>query len=337
MKQLLAVRKAIKDFFTGYDLFVIPCLKFILAFFVFVMINRNYMYMEVLSNVFILVVLALLCAVLPVNSIVVISAILIVLHCFAADLIIGIGAFCLILILLILLLRFAPKDSLAVVLTPFAFLLNIPAAIPIGLGMLREVVSILAGICGVAVYCFLDNLPHLAKMAGSEDVTKIELVQEMIQDLIGHEELILSCIVFSAVILIVHLIRKSLTKYTYLISVAVGTVVYILLRIVGSRFLGVDEEPKKVVTGALLSFIICMVIAFFVHCADYKRTKLLQFEDDEYYYYVKAVPKQTPDYVEDEEDDDEDDTIEKDEIEEIEEIEKDDIEEDDDPDDPKWA
>ena len=32
---------------------------------------------------------------------------------------------------------------------------------------------------------------------------------------------------------------------------------------------------------------------FFVHNVDYSRTERLEFEDDEYYYYVKAVPKMT--------------------------------------------
>ena len=30
---------------------------------------------------------------------------------------------------------------------------------------------------------------------------------------------------------------------------------------------------------------------FFVYGGDYTRTERLEYEDDEYYYYVKAVPK----------------------------------------------
>ena len=35
------------------------------------------------------------------------------------------------------------------------------------------------------------------------------------------------------------------------------------------------------------------LIEFFRFCVDYSRTEKVQFEDDEYYYYVKAVPKMT--------------------------------------------
>ena len=37
-----------------------------------------------------------------------------------------------------------------------------------------------------------------------------------------------------------------------------------------------------------------LVISFFLYSVDYKRTRMLQFEDDDYYYYVKAVPKRRP-------------------------------------------
>ena len=39
--------------------------------------------------------------------------------------------------------------------------------------------------------------------------------------------------------------------------------------------------------------IVCKIIEFFRFCLDYSRTEKVQFEDDEYYYYVKAVPKMT--------------------------------------------
>ena len=39
--------------------------------------------------------------------------------------------------------------------------------------------------------------------------------------------------------------------------------------------------------------IVCKIIEFFRFCLDYSRAEKVQFEDDEYYYYVKAVPKMT--------------------------------------------
>ena len=42
-----------------------------------------------------------------------------------------------------------------------------------------------------------------------------------------------------------------------------------------------------VILGAAVAYV-CNVVFF---ALDYKRTEYVQYEDDEYYYYVKAVPK----------------------------------------------
>ena len=41
------------------------------------------------------------------------------------------------------------------------------------------------------------------------------------------------------------------------------------------------------------SLILSGIYTFFVFAVDYSRTEYVQFEDDDYYYYVKAVPKLT--------------------------------------------
>ena len=45
------------------------------------------------------------------------------------------------------------------------------------------------------------------------------------------------------------------------------------------------------IIGSVISGVIAMIIQFLFFNLDYSRTERLQFEDDDYYYYVKAVPK----------------------------------------------
>lgn len=47
------------------------------------------------------------------------------------------------------------------------------------------------------------------------------------------------------------------------------------------------------ILGTAAAALIATVIQFFAFNVDYGRTEKVQFEDDEYYYYVKAVPKVT--------------------------------------------
>ena len=53
----------------------------------------------------------------------------------------------------------------------------------------------------------------------------------------------------------------------------------------------INLSVGSVLLGSLLAIVLAKVIEFFRFCVDYSRTEKVQFEDDEYYYYVKAVPK----------------------------------------------
>ena len=55
--------------------------------------------------------------------------------------------------------------------------------------------------------------------------------------------------------------------------------------------MNVSVSVGAVVLGTLGSLLLALVVEFFVLSVDYSRTEYTQFEDDEYYYYVKAVPK----------------------------------------------
>ena len=57
----------------------------------------------------------------------------------------------------------------------------------------------------------------------------------------------------------------------------------------GTTDLGMN--PALIIGLGIASIIIMLIVRFFDNVLDYKRAQRLQFEDDEYYYYVKAVPK----------------------------------------------
>ena len=49
----------------------------------------------------------------------------------------------------------------------------------------------------------------------------------------------------------------------------------------------------ELLLGTLGSMVIAGIYNFLIFSVDYSRTEYTQFEDDDYYYYVKAVPKIT--------------------------------------------
>ena len=96
---------------------------------------------------------------------------------------------------------------------------------------------------------------------------------------------------FIIVLTTVYLISRCSFDYSWRVANASGAVIYIVIMVLGGMFLSVDVDIMGVILAAVFSVLIGLVIEFAVLGVDYSRSEHTQFEDDEYVYYVKAVPK----------------------------------------------
>ena len=101
----------------------------------------------------------------------------------------------------------------------------------------------------------------------------------------------LTLVAFVAVILVVNLIRTRMFDYAWRIAIVAGGVIYVVIMLIGSIFMGISISVVPMIIFSVVSVLIGLVLEFFVYGGDYTRTERLEYEDDEYYYYVKAVPK----------------------------------------------
>ena len=61
--------------------------------------------------------------------------------------------------------------------------------------------------------------------------------------------------------------------------------------IAGGFYFRLDIDVVTLIIYTVISVVIGLLLEFFVFGGDYTRTERLEYEDDEYYYYVKAIPK----------------------------------------------
>ena len=98
---------------------------------------------------------------------------------------------------------------------------------------------------------------------------------------------------FAVCLLVVYNIRKTSGDNAWKIAVITGSIVNMIVLLFISIDINVNLSPILVIIGTVISALLAVLIEFFAFPVDYSRTEYLQFEDDEYYYYVKAVPKLT--------------------------------------------
>ena len=127
MTALLEIKQNIKRFYGQYEVYILPVLKFVLAFAYFLWINSNMGYMKQLDNIFVVLILALVCSILPVSVMMFLGFALMIGHCYAVGIETAGFMLLLILFMLILFLRFSRSQNLAMILTPLSFGFGVPA------------------------------------------------------------------------------------------------------------------------------------------------------------------------------------------------------------------
>lgn len=291
MTTLLEMKQKIKNFYGEHDTWLLPLLKFLLAFLVFQSINSTLGFLEALDNIFIVLILSIICAVLPLNGMAVLGCIMIVAHCYGVGVEVAAFSVLLLLLLMILFLRFTSRDNLALILTPAAFALHMPAAVPVGSGLLRGPSCAVPACCGVILYYFMEIVNDRSTVLQGKETESVQKLQILLDALINNQEMWLNILAFVVVLMVVYLISRTSADYSWRIGDAAGAVLYILIMVLGGMFLNVNINIGSVILSGALAAVVGLLIEFAALGIDYSRSETTQFEDDEYVYYVKAVPK----------------------------------------------
>ena len=110
------------------------------------------------------------------------------------------------------------------------------------------------------------------------------------QTLSNKEMWMMAAVLFFA-LLIVYGLRTRGISHAWKTATVTGAIAAAALQVIGSMVLDLPIGTGVIVLDLILAIVAGFVLEFFFLAVDYSRTETLQFEDDEYYYYVKAVPK----------------------------------------------
>ncbi len=294
MTDLLEFREKLKLFYSKNEVFILPVIKFLLAFVVLLTLNGQMGYMTRLDNVAIVLIVALMCSFLPNGAIVIFASLFALLHMYALAIEVALVGFCIFLLVFLLYGRFSAKESLVIVLTPIACCWGIPYVMPVAMGLLGTPTSAISVACGVVVYHMLaavtDNASTINTMGDDEATAKIRLV---IDGLLDNKAMLVMLSAFVITVFVVYLIRRMSIDHSWTIAVIAGVITDLVILLVGDLLYDTSISAAGAILGVVLTFAVAKMIEFFRFCVDYSRTEKVQFEDDEYYYYVKAVPKMT--------------------------------------------
>ena len=294
MTALLELIENLKKIYSRNEAFILPVIKFLLGVIVLSIINGKMGYMTKLDNMAIVLIVSLLCSFLPTGFMAFFAMMFAVLHMYALSIETAAVGLVVFLLLYLLFLRFTAKEALVVVLTPVLCMLKLPYVMPVAMGLIGTPASCVSVGCGVVVYYLLQtvitNAPTINSMGAEEATAKLRL---LIDGMLGNKAMLVMIAAFAITVIVVYLIRRMSVDHSWTIAMVAGVMIEVMILLVGDLMYDTNLSIVSALLGAVVTLIACKIIEFFRFCLDYSRTEKVQFEDDQYYYYVKAVPKMT--------------------------------------------
>lgn len=292
LTKILEIRTVAVDLYRRGRVVINPVIKFILALLVFSSINSAIGFDPRFARTSIVLVLSLVSAVTPGGVMVLLAMLLSLLHLYSSSLLLAAIVFMFYIVLYAALMRFSSKYALAAVIVPLLAPFNLHFAVPLVLGCVATPVAILPCTCGVVLYYLIDIIKVAAQKQVELNIDDVvQYYTDIFDVILAQKEMYIVIIVFAVVLAVVFVIRRLPFNYSFLISVGVGTIVNIIGLLIGSLKSDLSVSVGAIIFMSLLCGVITIVADYIKRVLDYTAIEHLQFEDDDYYYYVKAVPK----------------------------------------------
>lgn len=292
MTVLLEIKENLKVIYAKYAVAVNVLIRFGLALISLCMLNFNLGYNSRIANPFVTAGIALVCAAMPYGICGMILAMVMLSHIFAVSMELAILTAVFLVIVVLLYCSFQPGDSYWLILTPLAFMLHIPFVIPLLAGLASSLVCIIPVSCGVVIFYIIQYVKQNAGVLAND--ASVDIAQKyilLIRALMSNREMVIFIAVCVVGIVIVYLIRRLPMDYSWTLAVALGLVGQLAVVFAGDFAFDVSIPILDLLLGMAGGLIIAEGYHFFVYAVDYTRTEFTEFEDDDYVYYVKAVPK----------------------------------------------
>ncbi|MCI5868722.1 MAG: hypothetical protein MR224_04340 [Dorea sp.] len=292
MDNFYVIRGRLQEIYAEKSKIVNKVLQFVLALITFAVINQNIGYMKAAASPVATLALAVVCTCLPLTVTVVLATVLILVHMYSVSIGVLAVTAVIFLIMYIFYLRLTPKMAILVLLTPLAFALKIPYVIPIAAALVTGPVSLVAIACGTIVFYMMEYVKKVAlSIDGGGSKAILAQSTAYAKHVFTNKEMWVVIFAFIVCFFLVYTLRRQSMDQAWKIAIIVGAIANIIVVAVGSMSMGLHISYLSLMIGSLFAVIVGLVLEFFFFSVDYARSENLQFEDDEYYYYVKAIPK----------------------------------------------
>lgn len=251
-----------------------------------------------LNSTLLNVIIALICSMLPPGFSAGILGLVLLLDLYRLSIeAAAVGAAILVVCLLVY-FRFTPRDTMVLLLMPIAYALNLHYLVPVLAGLLfgpGAAVPVVFGLLFTRYVLLVEgNLSTLAAPEGGMAAAGEQLItnfRALVDGTVNDKLMISLLVAFVVTVIAVCFIRRLAIVNAWHVAITAGCILELVILLLCDMRLDTGIDLAYVFVGIVFSFVLAQIVRFFVFNVDYLRIENVQFEDEDYYYYVKAVPK----------------------------------------------
>ena len=290
MTNFIQFRIKISKLIVKYSTVLEKVIKGIIAFITLQGILRYFNYVETLDHIWLVLLLTAVCAFVTNEAMALICALFLLAEIFGLSLQGGIIVAAIMLIIYCFCRVFIAKQYFHLSGLSVFYQMHLTFLLPTEAALFGEPVEVIPLIGGTAIAVYLrqlrDNATALTE--GSESVTPFTLLQSGV---LGNQLFYLYLASAIVLFVVISVIRIQPIRYAGILAVTFGVLAEFIIMLAGYLLLNSRDRIPNLVICNIVCLIVGIISSYLVLDLDYSRVEKVRFEDDEYYYYVVAVPK----------------------------------------------
>ncbi len=293
MSQFYYFKRYTEKIYRKHEFWIRPLFRALVALIIFIMVNTHFAYSSLAQNPLIVLFLSILCSMLPWTAISLLSAVLFLLNLHEASFEFTLVSAMIFLLIALLQTAFRARHGILLALVPFFFFLKLQYVLPAIVGLSCGLTTFVPLALGTTAYYFLVFVSENIEIAAdSANIAEMANHYASIFTKFFENRTMFSMIFIMVMIMIVvYVIRNLPFEYSWHLGIITGMLSGALLLVLSSTTGSAEIDLPSHFLSLFFSFLLSFLYVLFLYGANYQVTERVRFEDDDYYYFVKAVPK----------------------------------------------
>lgn len=290
MNAFIRFRDDIRRFVLSREMLFLKIWSALVAFIGLMCIRSNFGHNKQVSQLWVSIVIAIICAFFPIQGVSLVLTIVLLLDLASLSLEVAIVALGLLVVGYFVCAYFRSRNTYNMVMVPICYSFGAPYVMSLGAGLMSNINELTSVIYGSVIAFFLHIIKDntTAIVDETSEVSALALIKEQ---MIGNRMFWFFIVAMAAMYLVVYLLRQASINMSWIIANAAGVVVEFTIMLAGYLLTSQKGQILSLILGNLFVLLVGVILNYFILDLDYSRIEKVQFEDDDYYYYVTAVPK----------------------------------------------